>query len=53
MVTRKFSGRIRLKSGGLQISVSVEASSNSAAKKIIEAQYVGQIKSWDRQMSSN
>lgn len=53
MVTRKYSGRIRLKSGGHQIGVSVEATSNSAAKKIIEAQYAGQIKSWYKQMSSN
>ena len=53
MTTKKFSGRIRLKSGGHQIGVSVEATSPSAAKKIIEAQFTGQLKSWDRQMTSN
>lgn len=53
MEREKYSGRIRLKNGGHQINVSVEATSNSAAKKTIEAQYNGQIKSWDRQMSSN
>ncbi|NOR27289.1 MAG: hypothetical protein GQ540_02045 [Lutibacter sp.] len=46
-------GKIRLKSGGQAIGVRVEASSNSTAKKAIEAQYSGQIKHWDRQMSSN
>ena len=46
-------GRIRLISGGHPIGVSVEATSNFAAKKAIESQYAGQIKQWNRQMSQN
>ncbi len=45
-------GKIRLKSGGHPINVSVTASNNSAAKKAIEAQYSGQIESFTKQMST-
>ncbi|RAR73717.1 hypothetical protein [Flavobacterium aciduliphilum] len=48
----KYYGKIRLKSGGHPINVSVEASTNSAATKAIEAQYAGQIQSWAKQMST-
>ena len=44
-------GKIRLKSGGHPITVSVNATSNSAAKKAIEAQYGSEIQSWTTQMS--
>ena len=52
-MSKIFSGAIKLKSGGHQISVQVEASSPSAAKKAIEAQYSGHIKKWHKQMTSN
>ena len=48
-----FYGKINLSSGGQAIRVTVDATSPSAAKKAIEAQYAGQISSWARQMSSN
>lgn len=38
MNTKMYYGRIRLISGGQPIGVSIEATSNSAAKKAIEAQ---------------
>jgi len=41
-------GKIMLKSGGQAIGVQVIASSNSGAKKAIEAQYSGQIKHWSK-----
>jgi len=44
-------GKIRLKSGGQPIDVSITTTSNQNAKKAIEAQYAGQIKSWFKQMS--
>lgn len=51
MTTQNYKGAIRLKSGGHFVNVSCEATSPSAAKRIIEAQY--DIKSWARQMASN
>jgi hypothetical protein len=48
---RTYYGKIRLKTGGYPINVEVDATSNSAAKKAIEAQYAGQIQSWAKQMS--
>jgi hypothetical protein len=48
-----FRGKIRLISGGHPIDVQVQATSPQAAKKIIEAQYAGQIQSWAKQMASN
>lgn len=51
MGTYIYYGKIYLRSGGLPIGVQVMATSNSAAKKAIEAQYSGQIKQWARQMS--
>lgn len=53
MNTKKYYGRIRLKTGGIPIKVQVDSTSPSSAKKAIEAQYYGQIKSWDLQMSTN
>ncbi len=49
----KYYGKIRLNSGGHPINVSIEATSNSAATKAIDAQYAGQIQSWAKQMSTN
>ena len=46
-----YKGKIRLKSGGQPIDVSVTTTSNQNAKKAIEAQYNGQIKSWFKQMT--
>lgn len=51
MTTQFYSGAIRLKSGGHFVNVSCDATSPSAAKKIIEAQY--DVKSWARHMASN
>ena len=48
-----YQGAIRLKSGGHQITVQCIATSPSAAKSTIEAQYSGQIKQWYRHMASN
>lgn len=53
MTTQMYYGRIRLKSGGFPIKVQIESTSPGSAKKAIEAQYAGQFKSWDRQMSTN
>ncbi len=50
---KKYFGKIRLKSVGHPINVSIEASSNSSAKKAIEAQYSGQLQCWVKQMSTN
>ena len=46
-----YSGKIRLRSGGQPIEVSVTTTTNQNAKKAIEAQYGGEIKSWFKQMS--
>ena len=46
-----YRGKVRLKSGGQPIDVSVTTTSNQNAKKAIEAQYSGQLKSWFKQMS--
>lgn len=51
MTTQTYTGAIRLKSGGHQITVQCIATSPSAAKKSIEAQY--DVKSWYRHMASN
>jgi hypothetical protein len=47
---KKFSGKIRLKSGGQPAEVYCDATSPSMAKKIIQAQF--DVKSWVRQMTS-
>lgn len=52
MNTKTYFGRIRIKSGGFPIVVSIGATSNQAAKRAIEAQYGTQFKKWDRQMST-
>lgn len=49
MTTQTYRGAIYLKSGGHFISVSCEATSPSAAKRIIESMY--NVRSWARQMS--
>ncbi|MDU8885202.1 hypothetical protein RXV94_03455 [Yeosuana sp. MJ-SS3] len=50
MITKSFSGSIRLKTGGHFINVKCDATSPSAAKKIIQSQY--NVKSWAKQMAS-
>ena len=45
-MAREYEGRINLKSGGNPVIVTVTANTPSEAKKILEAQYSGQIKSW-------
>jgi hypothetical protein len=52
MTTRTYTGRIKLKSGGFPIEVSINSTSNSSAQKTIEAQYGNQFKSWDKQMTA-
>ncbi|WP_242084973.1 hypothetical protein [Aestuariivivens sediminis] len=51
MTTQTYKGAIYLKSGGHFISVRCEATSPSAAKRIIESMY--DVKSWARHMASN
>ncbi|QNJ97036.1 hypothetical protein ALE3EI_0453 [Constantimarinum furrinae] len=51
MTTQTYKGAIWLKSGGHYVSVSCEATSPSAAKRIIESMY--DVKSWQRHMASN
>ena len=51
MITQTYKGAVYLKSGGHFVSVSCDATSPSAAKRIIEAQY--DVKSWARHMASN
>lgn len=53
MITQIYTGAIRLKSGGHQITVQCIATSAGAATKSIESQYSGQIKKWYRHMASN
>ncbi len=50
MTTQNYKGSIWLKSGGHYISVTCEATSPSAAKRIIESMY--DVRSWARQMTS-
>ena len=50
---KTYRGKIWLKSGGHPVPVQCEATNNQQAKKMIEAQYAGQFKSWSKQMSSN
>jgi hypothetical protein len=47
---KRFSGKIRLKSGGQPAEVYCDATSPSMAKKIIETQF--DVKSWFKQMTS-
>tara|TARA_R110002049_G_scaffold309094_1_gene516807 strand:- start:75 stop:230 length:156 start_codon:yes stop_codon:yes gene_type:complete len=51
MTTQHYKGAIYLKSGGHFVKVECDATSKSAATKIIESIY--DIKSWAKQMSSN
>jgi hypothetical protein len=51
MTTQTYKGAIWLKSGGHFISVSCDATSPSATKRIIESMY--DVKSWQRQMAAN
>ena len=46
MATKKYMGRLNLKSPGAPVEVRVEARDAAEAKRLIEAQYAGQIKSW-------
>jgi hypothetical protein len=48
---KKYRGKIRLKSGGHPVLVQCDATSQSAARKIIQAQF--DVKSWFSQMRSN
>lgn len=50
MTTQFYRGAVYLNSGGHFISVSCEATSPSAAKRIIESMY--NVKSWARHMAS-
>lgn len=47
---KKYSGAIRLKSGGHPVKVYCDATTTSSARKIIEAQF--DVKSWFKQMTS-
>lgn len=47
---KKYSGSIQLKSGGHPVKVQCDATSQSAARKIIEAQF--DVKSWFKQMTN-
>jgi hypothetical protein len=47
---KKYTGKIRLKSGGQPAEVYCDATSPSMAKKIIEAQF--DVQSWFKQMTS-
>ena len=47
---KKYSGAIRLKSGGPSVPVYCDAISNSSARKIIEAQF--DVKRWVKQMTT-
>jgi hypothetical protein len=51
MTTQNYKGAIRLKGGGHFVSVNCDATSPSAAKKIVESMY--DVKSWAKQMASN
>jgi len=46
---KKYTGAIRLKSGGLPVKVYCDATTTSSAKKIIEAQF--DVKNWYKQMT--
>jgi hypothetical protein len=46
---KKYSGKIRLKSGGHPVDVQCDATSQSAARKIIQAQF--DVKSWFKTMT--
>lgn len=48
---KKYTGAIRLKSGGHPVKVYCDATSKSQARKIIEAQF--DVKIWYKQMSLN
>lgn len=48
-----YTGKIWLKSGGHPVHVQCQAVTNQEAKRIIEAQYAGQFKSWAQQMHRN
>ena len=47
---KKYSGAIRLKSGGHPVKVYCDATTTSSARKIIEAQF--DVKSWFKQMTT-
>jgi hypothetical protein len=51
MTTQTYKGAIRLKTGGHFVNVNCNATSLSAAKRIIESMY--DVKSWARQMASS
>ncbi|SNR58752.1 hypothetical protein [Lutibacter flavus] len=48
---KKYTGAIRLKSGGQPVKVYCDATSASQARKIIQAQF--DVKSWFKQMTPN
>lgn len=49
---RMYYGKIILKTPGMLVPVQTQALSPGQARKIIEAQYAGQMRSWARQMST-
>lgn len=46
MALKNYMGKIRLKSGGSGQEIRVQAKSTADAKRLIEAQFAGQIKAW-------
>ncbi len=52
MTTQIYFGKIRLKTGGFPLQVSISATSNHSARRAIEAQYGSNFKSWDKQLSN-
>ena len=46
MKLKTYQAKISLKSGGSSLLVSIQARNPHDAKKLLEAQYAGQIKSW-------
>ena len=45
-MAKNYEGKINLKAGGNPITVTATANTPQEAKKIIEAQFSGQLKSW-------
>jgi hypothetical protein len=45
-MAKNYEGRINLKAGGNPVIVTATANTPQEAKKIIEAQFSGQLKSW-------
>lgn len=48
MALKTYMAKIRLKSGGSTQEVRIQARNSSDAKRLIEAQFAGQIKAWSQ-----